>query len=343
MDILTKLDPGASYSATRLQLILAAWVISDGLRRRRVALHNGDVSEDDYTKQSIYSLLYAMYRTVGDVKSETGAPYEFTFNTWGYTWPEGWGQSPVAPTDPQRFGRNAYTGLFAFEAVRELVRERAGALHVVELGCGTGAGAHHVCTSVLPRCTYEAVDMQRAAIETCRRRFVPELDGRLVATHSDVTRVGIPDKSADIVVICETHITEHPGRITDEDRRFFDVVRRVLKPGGFLVWGNAIPDATWQPSFDYLASIGIELRESRDVTAQAIAARDEDHARVEAYVAQCLARFHGFKIPVLGTRRRREAEQALKNFFRHPGTNLYDTMVNGTDSYRVVLAESVAR
>ncbi|MCC6622962.1 MAG: methyltransferase domain-containing protein [Deltaproteobacteria bacterium] len=342
MDILTKLNPGASYSATRLQLILAAWVLSDGFRRQRVALHNGDVAEDDYTKQSIYSLLYAMYRAIGQVKSETGEEYEFTFNTWGYTWPEGWGPSPVAADDPQRFGRNAYTGLFASPTIQDYVRARDGRVHVVELGCGTGAGAHHICKSVLPKCTYEAVDMQRAAIETCRRRFVPELGGRLVATHADVTRVGIADGVADIVVICETHITEHPGRITDEDKRFFDVVRRVLKPGGFLVWGNAIPDATWQPAFDYLASIGIQLRHAHDVTAQAIAARDEDHARVEAYVEQCLERFHGFRIPFIGRRKRREAEQALKNFYRHPGTNLYETMKDGTDSYRVVLAERAA-
>jgi hypothetical protein len=109
-----------------------------------------------------------------------------------------------------------------------------------------------------------------------------------------------------------------------------------MKPGGFLVWGNAIPTATWQPCFDQLESIGLRRVEVRDVTAQAIQARDEDHARVEAYVAQCLDRFHGFKIPFVGKRRRREAELALKNFYRHPGTNLYETMKDGTDSYRVV-------
>jgi len=72
-----------------------------------------------------------------------------------------------------------------------------------------------------------------------------------------------------------------------------------------------------------------------DVTTEAIRARDEDHGRVEAYVTACLERFHGFRIPFLGRRRRREAELALKNFYRHPGTNLYATMKNGTDSYRV--------
>ncbi len=324
-------------------IILTAWVLSGAFqRRRKVSLDSGDVDEDDYTKQSIYSLLYAMYRSIGNVESDRGEPYEFTFNTWGYRWPEAWGPAPTSPTDPQRFGKNAYSGLFQFAPVQALLAERGGKVHVVELGCGTGAGAHHLCTNVLPDCTYQAVDMQRAAIETCERRFVPELDQRLVATCGDVTQLALEPESADVVVICETHITEHAGLVSDEDRRFFDVVRRTLKPGGFLVWGNAIPDSTWQPCFDYLGSIGMTISDTRDVTREAIAARDEDEARVDAYVEQCLARFHGFKIPWLGRRKRREAELALKNFYRNPGTNLYKTMRDGTDSYRVVLAQKHA-
>ena len=54
-------------------------------------------------------------------------------------------------------------------------------------GCGTGAGAHHVCSNVWKNCTYEAVDMQQAAIRTCHRKFVGELGGRLKATCSDAT------------------------------------------------------------------------------------------------------------------------------------------------------------
>jgi hypothetical protein len=81
----------------------------------------------------------------------------------------------------------------------------------------------------------------------------------------------------------------------------------------------------------------MEQVEVRDVTEQAIRARDLDEARAESYVQQCLDRFYGFRIPVIGAKRRREAERALKNFFRHPGTNLYENMRRGTDSYRVAL------
>ncbi|MBK8256627.1 MAG: class I SAM-dependent methyltransferase [Polyangiaceae bacterium] len=343
MDVLTALNPGAEYSTKQLQFILGAWIVGSAFERKdKISLQNGDVSEDDYTKQSIYALLYSLYSSMGETRSETGATYQLTFNTWGYTWPESWGPCPNSPSDPQRFGKNAYTGLYQFDAVKEYVKARDGRVSVVELGCGTGAGAHHVCSHVLPKCTYEAVDMQQAAIATCRRKFVPELGGRLVATRADATRVAIPDATADFLAVCETHVTEMAGRTTPEDRRFFENARRILKPGGYLVWGNAIPDSTWQPCFDLLKDIGMKQIEVRDVTAEAVKARDEDAGRVDAYVEQCLDRFYGFRIPVLGEKRRAEARLALYNFYRNPGTNLYENMRNGTDSYKVVLFQKPA-
>jgi ubiquinone/menaquinone biosynthesis C-methylase UbiE len=340
MDLLTALDPRSNYSTPTLQLLVTAWVVAALVEREeRIARADGDVSEDDYDKRSLYSLLYALYRSMGTVQSELGERYEFTFNTWGYAWPAAWGECPTPASDPQRFGKNAYRGLYEFDVVKEYVREREGRVHVVEMGCGTGAGAHHVCKDVLPSCTYEAFDMQEAAIQTCRRKFTPELGGRLVATRADCTAMPIRDESADFVAVCETHVTEYPGRVSDEDEKFFDAVRRTLKPGGFLVWGNAIPTSTWQPCFDHLESIGLSVVESRDVTEEAIRARDEDAPRVNAYVEQCLERFAAFRIPWLGEKRRQLAEIALKNFARNPATRLYDNMVDGTDAYRVTVVQ----
>lgn len=342
MDVLKALSEKSDYSPAALQLILGAWVLGTPFeKRRKICTETGDVAEDDYDKQSIYSLLYSLYRSMGEVRSDRGGLYELTFNTWGYAWPDGHGATPTAADDPQRFGKNAYTGLFDFDAIRELVAKREGRVHVVEMGCGTGAGAHHVCSNVLPDCTYEAVDMQLAAIHTCRRKFVPQLRGRLVATHANATRLPVGDEAADIVAVCETHVTEYAGRVTDEDKLFFSTAKRVLKPGGYLVWGNAIPDSTWAPCFEYLDSIGMKLVESRDVTRNAVAARDEDEARVSAYVKQCIDRFAGFRIPHFGAKKRVEAKLALENFYRNPGTNMYRTLADGTDSYRVVLLQKV--
>jgi precorrin-6B methylase 2 len=336
MDIFVGLNPETQYSNRKLQLIFGAWVASALFDRKgKVSVDSGDVKEEDYTKQSIYALLYSLYREMGTVYSEHGEPYEFTFNTWGYDWPTSWGERPVGERDPQRFGKYAYTGLFQFDAVKEYAAARDGNIHIVEMGCGTGAGAHHICNNVWPKATYIAIDMQGAAIETCNRKHVPDCGGRLSAMHGDATKVNIPSNSADFVVINETHVMEYAGKVTEEDANFFAAVLDRLKPGGFLVWGNAIPDSTWQPCFDHLKSIGMMEVAVHDVTKEAILARDLDEPRAEAYVKQCLKKFPAFRIPVLGKRRAREAGQALRNFFRHPGTNLYQNMVDGTDTYKV--------
>ena len=63
MDILTALNPKSDYSSSKLQMIIAAWVVSGLFQQNsKIATSDGDVSEDDYSKQSIYSLLYAIYR-----------------------------------------------------------------------------------------------------------------------------------------------------------------------------------------------------------------------------------------------------------------------------------------
>jgi ubiquinone/menaquinone biosynthesis C-methylase UbiE len=343
MDVFTALDPGTEYSKTQLQLIIGAWVLATPFERKaKVTMHNGDVAEEDYDKRSIYSLLYSLYRFVGTVKSEAGEPYEFTFNTWAYSWPDAWGKRPNNETDPERFGKNAYSRLFHFQAVRDYVSQRDGRVHVVEMGCGTGAGAHHVTKSVLPSCTYEAVDMQHAAIQTCKRKFVPQLNGRLKATRADCTKLPIDDGVADFVAVCETHVTEFAGQVTDEDAKFFRTAHRLLKPGGMLVWGNAIPDSTWQPCFDFLESLGMKQVEICDVTKEAILARDEDKRRADDYVDEVLRRMWGFRIPVIGTKKRNEARQAMLNFYRNPGTRLYDTMTTRTDTYKVVCFQKTA-
>ncbi|MFK7987909.1 MAG: class I SAM-dependent methyltransferase [Sandaracinaceae bacterium] len=343
MDVLTGLSEETNYSMGQLQGIVAAWVLSSPFERNNKVSHDsGHVDEADYTKQSVYSILYSMYRQVGTVKDEHGTPYEFTFNTWGYAWPEGWGPPPSGPRDPQRFGRNAYTGLFHFDEVQKYVADRDGFVHIVEMGCGTGAGADHICESVFPKCTYEAVDMQMGGVTTCRKKFVPKHKHRLVATRADATRLPMDDEVADIVVVNETHVTDQGEVMTEEDRKFFRSAKRILKPGGFLVWGNAIPDIAWQPCFDFMESIGMEVKQVDDVTEEAVVARDQDKERIHVYIEQALDKFHGFKTPLLGASKRHEAAMAMKNLCRDPGTQLYDDMVTRADTYKVAMIQKKA-
>jgi hypothetical protein len=112
MDILTQLDSQSSYSTAQLQLILGAWVLATPFERKaKISLENGDVLEGDYDKRSIYALLYSLYRSMGVVQSEVGQPYEATFNTWGYAWPEGWGRAPARGHLYRHPGTNLYANM----------------------------------------------------------------------------------------------------------------------------------------------------------------------------------------------------------------------------------------
>ncbi len=85
MDILSKLNNNYQYSKNQLQWIVCAWVLGSVCEKKStISISDGDVPEDDYDKKSIYSLLYSLYSSMGEVENELGRKYEFTFNTWGY-------------------------------------------------------------------------------------------------------------------------------------------------------------------------------------------------------------------------------------------------------------------
>lgn len=176
---------------------------------------------------------------------------------------------------------------------------------------------------------------------TCRKKFVPRHRGRLVATRADATHLPIENDVADIVAVCETHVTDQGEVMTEEDRKFFRSARRILKPGGYFTWGNAIPDIAWKPAFEFMQSIGLEVREVCDVNDEAVLARDLDHARIETFAEQVVGRFPAFRVPVLGARKRSEATAAMRNLARDPGTRLYEDMKTRADTYKVVLAQKV--
>ena len=294
----------------------------------------GDVSEDDYSKDSIYAVLYSLYRQFPNAPSPGGRTYQFTFNTWGISDVAGSVPWLRPESEPQRHGIAAYQGLVEFPAVKEYIKAHPNP-KFLEIGCGTGAGANLI-TQLLPTATYTAVDMQKAAIQTCNELHAvnnPRLECMWVdgGIGNKGSKVAIPDASVDVVVISETHIADLA--IGPEEKAIFADIVRVLKPGGLFVWGNALPTSVWNTAADYLPQIGFEPCGSLNHTAGAIVARDEDKERVDMYMDHLLGGYPVMKVPFFGTRCAEVSNLLVKNFYRHPGTAMYIKMTTGFDSY----------
>lgn len=291
---------------------------------------SGDINEEDYSKDSIYAFFYSAYQHVGKAPSPSGTDYQFTFNTWGISDVE-WIQSEA---EPQRHGKAAYQGLIEFKDVKEYLQSNPNP-QIVEIGCGTGAGANFI-TQLLPGCNYTAYDMQQAAIDTCNVLHAhnnPRLTCELVpgGVGNGGNRAPWPDSSVDIVIISETHIAE--ATIGPEERAIFKEIIRILKPGGFFLWGNALPTSVWGMAEPELKELGMESCGSLNHTQGAISARLQDKERVNMYVEHLFSWFPVRRVPFFGPRCERVTALLIKNFYRHPGTALFSKMKSGAHSY----------
>lgn len=343
-DVLKGLDSNTEYSGYHLQAMASAFCLSPLPGMLLAAPANGsdgedfttretgDIQDDEYDQSSIYSMFYAMYKNT-ELTSPHGVKYQFTFNTWGIA------PSPYPERDPERHGKAAYRALVTQPPIMKMIEALPDGqkLQIAEIGCGTGAGANLITREVHPTSEYLALDMQASAINTCKKRHAtadnPGLNCKLIpdGVGNKGNQIPLPDNSLDIAVISETHIADVV--IGDLEKAIFKEIHRVLKPGGFFVWGNALPTRVWLQGNDYLPTAGFELAHNTNWTAGAILARDEDKERVDLAINQLLAPYPATRLPYFGPRCHLAAERLIANFYRHPGTAMYIKMTTGFDSY----------
>eukprot|EP00931_Biecheleriopsis_adriatica_P122517 TRINITY_DN97514_c0_g1_i1.p1 TRINITY_DN97514_c0_g1~~TRINITY_DN97514_c0_g1_i1.p1 ORF type:complete len:316 (+),score=54.25 TRINITY_DN97514_c0_g1_i1:81-1028(+) len=277
-DLLNSLSSNTVYSNWQLQAITTGFCLSPIpsmlLSKERAEdpaggytiEEHGQLDEEEYAVESIYALLYSMYMNAPNLISEHGVRYQFTFNTWGFA------PSPYPETDPQRHGKAAYAALVTQPPIMEYIKNiPAGQrLRIAEVGCGTGAGANLITREVHPTCEYLALDMQHAAIETCNKLHATSENPRLMCKQIpggvgiNGGKIPLHNNTMDVVVISETHIAEQ--EIGELEKSIFAEIHRVLKPGGFFVWGNAIPTTTWHEGEAYLTGAGFEQVHSKNYT-----------------------------------------------------------------------------
>ena len=145
---------------------------------------------------------------------------------------------------------------------------------VLEVGCGRGGGAAFVQRSLGPA-TMTAVDFSHHATDLCQRRYsIPGLSFQ----HGDAERLPLPAESFDAVVNVES------SHCYGSVEAFFREVRRVLKPGGHLLYADfrdAPKVAAWR---EQILVSGLHLVSETDITANVVAALDADSERRLALV-----------------------------------------------------------
>lgn len=118
-----------------------------------------------------------------------------------------------------------------------------GGAHVLEVGCGEGAGAQ-MLLSRLGAARVTAIDLDPAQVRRAQRRLRDET--RAQVQLGDVTRLPIPDASVDAVA--DFGIVHH----VPDWRTAIGEVARVLTPGGQFVFEEVTSHALNRASYRLL-------------------------------------------------------------------------------------------
>jgi ubiquinone/menaquinone biosynthesis C-methylase UbiE len=119
--------------------------------------------------------------------------------------------------------------------LREMLAPKPGE-KVLEVGPGTGYHALHVAQWLEPGGTLDILDVQQEMLDHTVRGARELGISNVVPTHGDARELPYPDETFDAA-----YLNFVLGEVPDQDAALHEL-RRVLKPGGRLVVGEAFPD-----------------------------------------------------------------------------------------------------
>jgi ubiquinone/menaquinone biosynthesis C-methylase UbiE len=197
-------------------------------------------------------------------------------------------------------------------ASRRLVLEVLGdcpvdGTDVLDVSCGRGAVAVSLREHFAPR-SYLGIDLSSEAIAFCRSHHSrPEFDFR----EGDAEALPLADASFDVVVNVEaSHNYPRP-------EAFFSEVRRVLRPGGWFLYTDFLPPASFARHAGLLEDSGFECLRDVDITSNVVRSSDAIAGmRTKTY-------------------RDEEEREYMLDFLAAPGSETYQAFVDGRLQYRL--------
>jgi ubiquinone/menaquinone biosynthesis C-methylase UbiE len=167
-----------------------------------------------------------------------------------------------------------------------------GGKDVLEVGCGTGGGAHYLSRCHEPRSVH-GFDLVERNVAACRR--LPPRD-RLAFTQAAAEALPSNDDTADVVINIESSFTY-------DLEQFLEEVARVLRPGGYLLMADHRPlndewgqGRTMQNLRETLRSCKLQLKRDENITENVVLANatlaDMKRSLLDAQLSEQMDRVH---------------------------------------------------
>lgn len=249
-------------------------------------------------------LIKAHFTKVADSLSESGLSRYVTFLNWGYV-PNKNNQYAVLEVDENMLNKNPLKLLFEIVGECEIHNKK-----VLDVGCGRGGNLsamnhYYNCAQLI------GLDITEASIQFSHKRH---RNDNITFCVGDAEKLPFESENFDAVFNCES--SHGYPNITD----FYDSVYRVLKPGGYFMYGDILPVEKFEECEKYLETIGFTIIRNQDISENILLSCDETAKTHYAAYSEMDEKFM----------------EDMKHSLSLPGSSTYNDMRSGKQQFKIL-------
>lgn len=181
---------------------------------------------------------------------------------------------------------------------------------VFEVGSGRGGGARHIAEALKPG-SYTGMDIAQSAVDLANK-LNPLQNLKFIQGSAEAIPMG--DNSIDVVINVES--CHAYGSV----EKFISEVKRILRPGGFLVLADFRSDNKMNVLQQQLRNSGMEIISEENISdnvIRSIEAEDESKkARIKKLIPDKWQKLFGEFAGVVGSRFYRTLQNGTRQYYR---------------------------